>query len=70
MLFFIKFVFCGKFVSIAELCVYCCKTKCMNSCDISDICGKLNVTTNYRHYTTKDTHVIKQNTQHTIFDTR
>ena len=49
--------------------IYCCKIKCVNSCDISDIYSKLNVTTNYRNYTTNDKLVIKKHTQLTIFDT-
>jgi hypothetical protein len=49
--------------------IYCCKIKCVNSCDISDICSKLNVTTNYRNYTINDIFVIKQHTLLTISDT-
>ena len=51
------------------MCIYCCKIKCANSFDISDIYSKLNVTTNYRNYITNDTLVIKQHIQLTIFDT-
>jgi hypothetical protein len=35
------------------------KIKCVNSGKISDICDKLNFTTNYTHFTTTDTHFIK-----------
>ena len=35
------------------------KIKCVNSSRISDICDKINFTTNYTHFTTLDIHFIK-----------
>ncbi len=49
-LILVKYVFCGKCVSINI------KIKCMKSDYISNICDKLNFTTNYTHFTTNDTH--------------
>jgi hypothetical protein len=44
-------VFCGKFFVRSDKCVSnVVKLKCVNSGNISDICNKLNFTTNYTHY--------------------
>ena len=47
------FVFCGKF------CVLVIKIKCVSSSNVSNICNKLEVTTNYIYFTATDTHFIK-----------
>ena len=63
----------GKCVDFDKICVFCgkccvcsnkyvsivVKIKCVNSSNISDICDKLNLTTNYTHFTTMDTHIHK-----------
>ena len=41
----------------------------MNSGNISDICDKLNFTTNYTRFTTTDIHFINTHIKITIFDT-
>ena len=44
------FVFCGKFCVYNNIYVsIVVKIKCVNSNNISDICDKLNFTTNYTH---------------------
>ena len=45
------------------------KIKYVNSGNISDNCDKLNFITNYAHVITTDTHLIKTQTNVTIFDT-
>jgi hypothetical protein len=52
------------------------KIKCVNSDKISDICDKVNFTTNYTHFITPDNilskhtqHFIKTHTNIIIFDT-
>jgi hypothetical protein len=63
------FVFCGKFCVRSDKFVsIVIKIKCVNSSNVSDICNKLNVTTNYIHVTATDTYFIKIHTKITIFD--
>ena len=45
------------------------KIKYVNSGNISDICNKLNFTTNYTYFTTNDTHFIKKYTKKYNFNT-
>ena len=61
------------FVDFNKICVFygkCCvhiykyvfivvKIKCVNSSRISDICDKINFTTNYTHFTIPDRHLSK-----------
>ena len=48
-------VFCGKFCIHIDKCVFIVvKIKCVNSGKISDICDKVNFTTNYTYFTTSD----------------
>jgi hypothetical protein len=62
-LILIKCVFCGKCCVYSDTCVsIVVKIKCVNSGNISDICDKLNFTTNYIHF-------IKTHTNITIFYT-
>ena len=64
------YVFCNKCcLHIDKFVFIVVKIKCMNSGRISDICYKVNFTTNYTHCTTTDTHCIKTHTNITIFDT-
>jgi hypothetical protein len=51
------------------MCVYCYKIKCMNFGNISDICVKLNIITNYTHVPQMTHILLKKNTHLTIFNT-
>ena len=63
-------MFCGKCYVHIDTCVFIVvKIKCVNSGRISDICDKVNFTTNYIHFTTLDIHFIKTHTNITIFNT-
>jgi hypothetical protein len=77
-LILIKFVcFCGKCCVRIDKCVFIVvKIKCANFGRISDICDKVNFTTNYIHFTTPDNilskhtqYFIKTHTNIIIFDT-
>ncbi len=49
-------MFWGKCCVRSDICVsIIVKIKYVNSDNISDICDKLNITTNYTHFTTTDT---------------
>jgi hypothetical protein len=62
------FVFCGKFCVHSNKCVsIVVKIKCVNSSNISDICDKLNITTNHIHFTITKTHFIKTHTKLQFF---
>ena len=55
----VKYVLCDKFcVSSDKYVSIVVKTKCVNSGNMSDICDKLNYTTNYTYFTTTNTHFI------------
>ena len=63
------FVFCGKFcVRSNKFVSILIKIKCVNSGNISDICDKLNVTTNYTRIQ-KLINILSKYTQITNFDT-
>ena len=50
---------CGKYCVYIDKCVFIVvKIKCVNSGRISDICDKVNFTTNYTNFTTSDIHFI------------
>jgi hypothetical protein len=62
-------VFCDKCcVRIDKYVFIVVKIKCMNSGRISDICYKVNFTTNYTHFTTLDRNFIKTHINIIIFD--
>ena len=53
-------VFCGKCCVCIDKCVFIVvKIKCVNFGRISNICDKVNFTTNYTYFTTPDIHFIK-----------
>ncbi len=63
-------VFCGKCCVCSDKCVsIVVKIKCVNSGNISDICNKLNFTTNYIYFTTTDKEYIKTHINIIIFYT-
>ena len=54
------YVFYGKCYVLIDKCVFIIvKIKCVNSDRISNICDKVNFTTNYTFFTTPDIHFIK-----------
>ena len=64
------FVFCDKFCIRSDKYVsIVVKIKCVNSDNISDICNKLNFTTNYIHFTTTNTYFIRTHIKSIIFNT-
>ena len=63
-------MFCDTYCVHSDICVsIVVKIKYVNSGNISDICDKLNFTTNYTHVITTDTDFIKTHTNITIFYT-
>jgi hypothetical protein len=63
-------MFCSKYcIRIDKYVFIVVKIKCVNSDRISDICYKINFTTNHTHFTIPDIHFIKTHTNITIFDT-
>ena len=69
MLVLVKCVFCGNFYVCSDKCVsIVVKIKCVNSDNISDICNKFNLTTNYT-YLQQLTHSLSKHTNNTIFET-
>ena len=63
----VKCVFCGNFYVCSDKCVsIVVKTKCVNSDNMSDICDKLNFTTNYRKFTATNTNFIKTHTSYNV----
>ena len=63
-------MFCVKFYVSNGKCVFIIvKINCVNFDNMSDICGKLNFTTNYTQFTTMDTEFIKKTHKAYNFDT-
>ena len=69
MLILIKYLFWDKCCVCSDKCVsIVVKIKCVNSDNISDICNKFNLTTNYT-YLQQLTHSLSKHTNNTIFET-
>ena len=63
-------VFCDKCCIRIDKCVFIIiKIKCVNYGRISDICDKINFTTNYTHFTILDIYFIKIHINIIIFNT-
>ena len=68
-LILVKYVyFVVNILSVGKLLSIVIKIKYVNSDNMSNICDKLNFTTNYIHCITTDTYFIKQHTHITFFD--
>ena len=68
-LILVKYVcFVVNVLSVGKLLSIVVKIKCVNSDNMSNICDKLNFTTNYTYFITIGTYFIKQHTHITFFD--
>ena len=68
-LILVKYVcFVVNVLSVGKLLSIVVKIKCVNFDNMSNICNKLNFTTNYTYFITTDTYFIKQHTHITFFD--